>query len=104
MISTPALGVAKSDSPKTRVSLLSSKFRVRSLCPIWRFGLFVDEPHFYYASFRRVVGERCRPYGSRKPRFRKTNALITHTLVDFEKILAVQHVSTERWRTHIRYL
>ena len=37
-------------------------FRVRSLCPIWRFGLYVDEPDFYYASFRRVVGERCRPY------------------------------------------
>jgi len=32
-------------------------------------------------------------------RFRKTNALIIHTLVDFEKILVVQHVSTERWRT-----
>jgi len=59
--------------------------------------LFVDEPDFYYASFRRVVGERCRPYGSRKPRFRKANTLITHTLVDFEKILAAQHVSTERW-------
>jgi len=58
------------------------------------FGLFVDEPDFYDASFRRVVGERCRPYESRKPRFRKTNALITHILVDFEKILAAQSVST----------
>jgi len=58
--------------------------------------LFVDERDFYYASFMSVVGERCRPYGSRKPRFRKANALITHILVDFEKILAVQHVSTER--------
>jgi len=48
---------------------------------------------------QRVVGERCRPYGSRKPRFRKANALITHILVDVEKILTAQYVSTERWRT-----
>ena len=61
--------------------------------------MFVDKPDFYYASFMRVVEERYRPYGSRKPRFRKANALIIHTLVDFEKILVVQHVSTERWRT-----
>jgi len=45
------------------------------------------------------VGERCMPYGSRKPGFRKANALITHTLVDFEKILAAHHVSTERWNS-----
>jgi len=60
---------------------------------------------FYYASFRSVVGERCMPYGSRKPRFRKANALITHTVVDFAEILAAQHVSTERWlcaRSHGR--
>ena len=61
--------------------------------------MFVDEPDFYDASFRRVVGERCRLYGSRKPRFRRANALTTHTLVDFEKILAAQHVSTAQWRT-----
>ena len=30
---------------------------------------------------------------------RQANALITHKLVDFEKIRAAQHVSTERWRT-----
>ena len=58
--------------------------------------MFVDELDFYYASFRSVVGKRCMPYGSRKPRFRKANALIIHTLVDFEKILAAQQVSTER--------
>jgi len=82
-----------------RVRVCVCVFRVRSLCPIWRFGLLVDEPDFGYASFRRVVGERFRSYGSRKSRFRKDNALITHTLVDFEKILAAQYVSTERWRT-----
>ena len=58
--------------------------------------MFVDESDFYYASFMSVVGERCRPYGSSKPTFRKDNALITHTLVDFEKILAAQHVGMDR--------
>jgi len=40
-----------------------------------------------------------KPYETRKPRFRKANARITHTLVDFEKIMAAQHVSTAQWRT-----
>ena len=88
--------------PKSRSHLDTLTMHVSCIedyiCPIWRFGLYVDEPHFYYASFRIVVGERCMPYGSRKPRFRKANALIIHTLVNFEKILAAQHVSTERWQ------
>jgi len=30
----------------------------------------VEEPDFYDTSFRRVVGERYRPYGPRKPRIK----------------------------------
>jgi len=64
----PTNNLAKSRYPRGYRTQLDLK--VRSLCCIWRFGLFVEEPDFYDTSFRRVVGERWRPYGSRKPRIK----------------------------------